>query len=190
LKRRGLVARAWPVWRRQKPMRTHRFRLSTGPLRPARCSGRNLRGRRNSRPRHVAEAHQQMVREWWAAVQQEADLAEGKVQGLLGGAGRAIRPALRFGPSTTKPPAAERHKGLASLSGPAQCEVAGQRAATGTTLRSRALFPAGPSRTQRAPFSALRSLASHEEQVRHAVPGGSVRGSPRTPGGTCASWRS
>ena len=57
---------------------------------------------------------------------------------------------------------------FASSRGMVACEVAGRRAATGTTLSSRCAFPAGPSRTQQAPFSALRSPASLE--VRAAVP--------------------
>lgn len=64
-------------------------------------------------------------------------------------------------------PAARRVMG-----GPAgcQCEVAGQRAAT-TARPCRQVacaFPTGPSRTQHAPFSALRSPASREMRAHQA----------------------
>ena len=47
-----------------------------------------------------------------------------------------------------------------------ECEVAGQRAATGRLCgQAQCAFPTGPSRTQHAPFSALRSPASGEVDV-------------------------
>ena len=69
-------------------------------------------------------------------------------------------------PRACRPPAASA---LARHPAPCrtQCKVAGRRAATEPSP-ARYAFPAGPSRTQRAPFSAPRSPASREVRPRRA----------------------